>query len=206
LISAIDLSGHPRKLPIRGSATRGVGGKRGGELGVRPSILRPRPPGGGTGDHSHARVPGQRTPLRPSVSLPLAATRRFSSPPNSSLSSTSRWREKSASRLRHRSSPALTRSLSKGHPWGYCARPSCWHWRLALSSPWHPRSDPVVLAPCVAASASRPTRARSNSSSRSRRTGRPRTSRPVGTIVFPRRYILRYSGDERAEEPIEVPI
>src|SRR5262249_9864882 len=34
--------------------------------------LCPRPPGGGTGDHSHARVPGQRTPLRPSVSLPLA--------------------------------------------------------------------------------------------------------------------------------------
>src|SRR5262249_14890935 len=35
--------------------------------------LRPRPLGGGTGDHSHARVPGQRTPLRPSVSFPLAA-------------------------------------------------------------------------------------------------------------------------------------
>src|SRR5215831_15028899 len=35
--------------------------------------LRPRPPGGGTGDHSHARVPGQRTPLRPFVSLPVAA-------------------------------------------------------------------------------------------------------------------------------------
>src|SRR5215813_13890737 len=36
--------------------------------------LRPRSPGGGTGDHSHARIPGQRTPVRPSVSLPLAAT------------------------------------------------------------------------------------------------------------------------------------
>ena len=28
--------------------------------------LRPGPPGGGTADHSHARVPGQLTPLRPS--------------------------------------------------------------------------------------------------------------------------------------------
>src|SRR5262249_2857352 len=35
--------------------------------------LHPRPRGDGTGDHSDARVPGQRTPLRPSVSLPIAA-------------------------------------------------------------------------------------------------------------------------------------
>src|SRR5262249_37349480 len=35
--------------------------------------LRPRSRGGGTGDHSHARIPGQRTTVRPSVSLPLAA-------------------------------------------------------------------------------------------------------------------------------------
>src|SRR5262245_5754720 len=35
--------------------------------------LRPRPPRRGTDDHSHAWVPGQRTPVRPSVSLPLAA-------------------------------------------------------------------------------------------------------------------------------------
>src|SRR5262249_13951327 len=35
--------------------------------------LRPRPPRGRTGAYSPARVPGQRGPLRPSVSLPLAA-------------------------------------------------------------------------------------------------------------------------------------
>ena len=35
---------------------------------------RPGPPRGGTADHSHARVPGQLAPLRPSGSLPLAAT------------------------------------------------------------------------------------------------------------------------------------
>src|SRR5262245_37898031 len=35
--------------------------------------LRPRPPGGGTADHSDARVPGQPPPLRSSGSPPLAA-------------------------------------------------------------------------------------------------------------------------------------
>ena len=35
--------------------------------------LRPQPLRGGTGDHSHAWVPGQRTSLRPSVPRPLAA-------------------------------------------------------------------------------------------------------------------------------------
>src|SRR5262245_42723153 len=35
--------------------------------------LRPRPPGVGTADHSHARILGQPTPLRPSISLPVAA-------------------------------------------------------------------------------------------------------------------------------------
>src|SRR5216683_5399769 len=39
LVSAIDLSGHPRKLPIRRSTTRGVGGKRGGKLANGPAYF-----------------------------------------------------------------------------------------------------------------------------------------------------------------------
>ena len=39
MVSAIDLSGHPRKLPTRRSTTRGVGGKRGGKLANGPAYF-----------------------------------------------------------------------------------------------------------------------------------------------------------------------
>jgi len=55
---------------------------------------------------------------------------------------------------------------------------------------WRPQPSPAMLAPCVAAPASPPMSARSSSSSQSRRTGRHRTSRPVGTSRLPTRFLL----------------
>src|SRR5262249_2816920 len=54
--------------------SRGNDGLPRDSCSARPTQdLRPRPPRGGTGDHPYARVSGQPTPLRPSVSSPLAA-------------------------------------------------------------------------------------------------------------------------------------
>src|SRR5262245_1531707 len=39
----------------------------------RTPNLRPRPSGGGTADHSDARIPGQHAPLRPAAPSPFAA-------------------------------------------------------------------------------------------------------------------------------------
>src|SRR5262249_22061236 len=60
--------------PLCDTPSRGNGGLQRNFCSAGPTPdLRPRPPRDGTGDHSLARVPGQRTPLRPSASLPLAA-------------------------------------------------------------------------------------------------------------------------------------
>src|SRR5262249_13652413 len=64
-----------KRDPLGDSPSRGNDGLPRDFCSAGPTPdLRPRPPGGGTGDHSYARVPGQRAPLRPSGPLPLAAT------------------------------------------------------------------------------------------------------------------------------------
>ena len=70
---------------------------------------------------------------------------------------------------------------------------------------WRPRPGPAMFASCVAAPASPPTSARSSSSFRSHRTGRPWTSRRAGTrlrgrqSLFPRRHKPRYYDCARAQ-------